>query len=239
MRNAVRFIGHDPCSKCASLSKLMRWQYLVQSLAREAQGRPRFLPRSAEPVLPFTRQPASFTRAADKPIMSQRPAIYADTQPRVIYLARGSRAALVGLGFLPIIWRVAEQARPQHSALFVRPEIPALYINDLAAVRAFHLCVGTNPADACPGLVVATRALHVDLEVVRLALCHRSPIPFCTGSAFVGNGLLRVILVRGWGLPFYCLRGQLRFFLGNLCFISLTAFVSIIRLHRHSSAPSG
>ena len=125
------------------------------------------------------------------------------------------------------------------SARALRPEIPALDVDDLAAVLAFHLGVDTNPTDACSGLVVAPRTFHVDLEIIRLALCHRSPSPFCTGSAFVDSRLLRLVLIREGGFFFYRLRGQLRFFPGRLCFVSLTAFVSIIRLHRHSSAPSG
>ncbi len=131
------------------------------------------------------------------------------------------------------------QVRRNSQRRALRPEIPALNVDDLAAVRAFHLGVDTNPTHACPDLVVAPRTFHIDLEIIRLALCHRSPSPFCTGSAFVGNVLLRLVLIRGLVFFLYCLRGQLRFFLGRLCFVSLTAFVSIIRFHRHSNAPSG
>ncbi|MBZ9761116.1 hypothetical protein LB553_09535 [Mesorhizobium sp. CA8] len=76
-------------------------------------------------------------------------------------------------------------------ALFMPPEVLAFNVNDLAAVRAFHLGVSTNPADKRLCLMAATGAFHVDFEVVRLALCHRH------ASAFVSGGLSRFLLLYG------------------------------------------
>ncbi|MEO5322878.1 hypothetical protein PV773_06095 [Mesorhizobium sp. CC13] len=69
--------------------------------------------------------------------------------------------------------RLEKGGRPCDSlALLVRPEVLALDVDDIATVQAFHLGVRTNPADACLGLMMATGALHIDFEVVSLALCH-------------------------------------------------------------------
>ncbi|WP_292470886.1 hypothetical protein [Mesorhizobium sp.] len=70
-------------------------------------------------------------------------------------------------------------------ALFVPSEVLALNVNDVAAVRAFHLGVSTNPADERLCLTMAPGTFHVDFEAVRLAQRHRH------ASAFVSSGLSR------------------------------------------------
>jgi hypothetical protein len=58
------------------------------------------------------------------------------------------------------------------------PEVLALNVNDVAAVRAFHLGMSTNPADKRLCLMMATRTFYVDFEFVRLAFRHRRALPF-------------------------------------------------------------
>ncbi|TIU43584.1 MAG: hypothetical protein E5W17_01975 [Mesorhizobium sp.] len=71
------------------------------------------------------------------------------------------------------------------------PEVLALNVDDVAAVRAFHLGVGTNPTDERLCLMMATGTFHVDFEAVRLALRHRH------ASAFVSSGLSLFFLLYG------------------------------------------
>ncbi|MDX8450189.1 hypothetical protein [Mesorhizobium captivum] len=77
------------------------------------------------------------------------------------------------------------------SALFVPPEVLALDVNDVAAVRAFHLGMSSNPADERLCLVMATGTFYVDFEVVCHTLCHQH------ASAFVSSGLSRFFLLYG------------------------------------------
>ncbi|MET3594695.1 MULTISPECIES: hypothetical protein [Mesorhizobium] len=76
-------------------------------------------------------------------------------------------------------------------ALFMPPEVLAFNVNDVAAVRAFHLGVSTNPADERLSLMMATGTFYVDFEVVCLALCHRHAL------AFISSGHLRFLLFYG------------------------------------------
>jgi hypothetical protein len=64
------------------------------------------------------------------------------------------------------------------SALFMRPEVLAFNIDDIAAVRAFHLGVRPNPADERLRMMMATGTFHVDFKAVRLAYCHRNAPSF-------------------------------------------------------------
>ncbi|WP_292078512.1 hypothetical protein [Mesorhizobium sp.] len=76
-------------------------------------------------------------------------------------------------------------------ALFMPPEVLALNVNDVAAVRAFNLGVSTNPTDERLRLMMATGTFHVDFEAVRLALRHRH------ASTFVSSGLSLFFLLHG------------------------------------------
>jgi hypothetical protein len=76
-------------------------------------------------------------------------------------------------------------------ALFVPPEVLALNVNYVAAVRAFHLGVISNPADERLRLMMATGTFHIDFEAVRLALRHGNAL------AFIAGWLLRFIPLRG------------------------------------------
>jgi hypothetical protein len=77
------------------------------------------------------------------------------------------------------------------SALFMPPEVLALNVNDIAAVRAFNLGVSAYPTDERLCLVMAPGTFHVDFEAVRLALLHRH------ASAFVSSGLSPFSLLHG------------------------------------------
>ncbi|WP_292569853.1 hypothetical protein [Mesorhizobium sp.] len=116
-------------------------------------------------------------------------------------------------------------------ALFMPPEVLALNVNDVAAVRAFNLGVSTNPTDERLRLMMATGTFHVDFEAVRLALCHLH------ASTFVSSGLSLFFLLHGQWFLLRSFPGKLGFFLGRLGLVSLTPLVSIVRLHRHSNSP--